>query len=64
MADRVTYETRIETSGGEGPRFKVDQFAGWFARWEALFHARKLVKRGEAKVATVFRVKRIGAYWR
>ena len=59
---KVTYEARIATKAGEGPRFIVDQFVGFFARFQALRHAKKMVRRGEAEVATVFRVKRIGTF--
>ena len=62
MIDKVTYETRVTTSGGDGPRFLVEQFAGWFARFQALRHAKKIIKRGEAEIATVFKVRRIGTF--
>ena len=59
---KVTYETRVETKGGEGPRFLVDQFVGFWARIQAVRFAKRAVRRGEAEVATVFRVKRIGTF--
>jgi hypothetical protein len=62
MSSKVTYETRIKTKAGDGPRFIVDQFAGFFARIQALRHARKIIRRGEAEIATVFRVKRIRTF--
>jgi len=59
---KVTYETRVETKAGDGPRFIVDQFVGFWARVQAVRHAKRVVKRGEAEIATVFRVKRIGTF--
>lgn len=58
----ITYETRIETTSGKGPRYIVDQFIGFFAWFQARKHAKMLIRRGEAKTATVFRVKRIRTY--
>ncbi len=59
MAGKVKYETRTRTSGGSGPRYIVDEFVGWFARWQAIRHAKRLVKRGEAEIATVLKVTKI-----